>query len=166
MAKQNEVREFAVGAIGLLLIGAVTYMWLTSGGSESSLEASAVVAADAVDATVDQMPEAASGEPTSIDTDEGKVAEQERALQYAHNCLSPWDGSHDRFSKLVSARLNDPDSFDHISTTTWPRREDGRNTIMMTFAAANGFGGTITAKATGSINGDDCSDAQVDEVIQ
>jgi hypothetical protein len=88
-----------------------------------------------------------------------EMAAKEKELLYGQNCLSRWDGSHEAFVAKVKARLNDPDSFDHVETITWPRRDDGRNSIMMTFSARNGFGGVITSKAMGSINGADCSDA-------
>jgi hypothetical protein len=94
-----------------------------------------------------------------------EVAAKERELLYGQHCLSLWDGSHPEFVNQVKRRLNDPDSFDHVETVTWPVRDDGRNSIMMTFRAKNGFGGVITSKAMGSINGLDCSDALFVELL-
>jgi hypothetical protein len=124
--------------------------------------------------TVDAPSAAATEEPTSTasaapaappqPTPE-EVAAKERELLYGQHCLSLWDGSHPEFVKQVKRRLNDPDSFDHVETVTWPVRDDGRNSIMMTFRAKNGFGGVITSKAMGSINGLDCSDALFVELL-
>lgn len=89
-----------------------------------------------------------------------EVAAKEREILYGQNCMSPWNGSHPAFVDVVKAQLNDPRSFEHVETTSWPRNDEGRSKIVMTFRAKNGFGGTITAKAVGTINGDNCQDAK------
>ena len=124
----------------------------------------AAASASAAPAPVESLPAATEAAPAEVTvappqpTPE-EVAAKEKELLYGQHCLSLWDGSHSELVKLVKRRLNDPDSFDHVETTTWPVRDDGRNSIMMTFRAKNGFGGVITSKAMGSINGLDCSDA-------
>lgn len=108
--------------------------------------------------------EAAPAAPPQPSPEE--IAQKEKDLRYAHNCLSVWDGSHGAFVRLVEAQLNDPDSFDHVETTTWPRRDDGRNQIVMTFRAKNGFGGVVTGKAVGTVTGSDCASAKLDDIQQ
>lgn len=149
---KKDFGDFVRGIIGIAVIGVVGYAWLKSGDQAAATETSKVLVTE--EQSVAPKPSAQ------------EVAEQERVLRYAHNCLSVWDGSHPAFERNVAAMLNDPNSIDHVETVTWPRREDGRSSIMMTFRAANGFGGTVTAKARGSINSEDCSDAIVDEIIQ
>lgn len=94
-----------------------------------------------------------------------RVAAAEEAAhdqKYGFTCLSLWDGSHDAFVAAVKKTLNDPDSFEHEGTKTWPVNTEGRNTILMTFRARNGFGGVIRAKAAGSFDNKTCEDVRVD----
>lgn len=144
MPKQATAKDTATGCLIFFVVIIGFFGWLLSGNSPAPTETPAEMAAR--------------------QAEEAKKREEEQL--YAQNCLSPWDGSHRAFEALVKASLNDPDSYEHVETMTWPRRGDGRNEIVMTFRAKNGFGGTITAKATGTINADDCSDARLDDVIQ
>jgi hypothetical protein len=93
-----------------------------------------------------------------------RAAAEERANneRYGVYCLSLWDGSHDRFVDAVKDAINDPDSFEHDTTTTWPVNAEGRNTIIMNFRARNALGGMVRVKAAGSFDNESCSDIRID----
>lgn len=114
------------------------------------------------DTTTDagNVSEIAATDSAPLQSTPDEIAAKEKELLYGQNCMSPWNGSHPAFVDIVKKQLNDPRSFEHIETTSWPRNDKGRSKIVMTFRAKNGFGGVITAKAVGTINGDDCQDAQ------
>jgi hypothetical protein len=157
MAKKgsSDTTEAFQGLILLAVIGLIAF-----GIFRARDDAEATPAETAATADVTVAPPAAPPQPTPEE-----VAAKEKELLYGQHCLSLWDGSHPEFVNQVKRRLNDPDSFDHVETVTWPVRDDGRNSIMMTFRAKNGFGGVITSKAMGSINGLDCSDALFVELL-
>lgn len=66
------------------------------------------------------------------------------------HCLSPWNGSHREFVKLVKDRMNDPDSFEHVETRVTPVQGDGKHIITMQFRGRNAFGGIVKNTAIGS----------------
>ncbi len=144
MPKPATAQDTAKGCLIFFVVIFAFFGWLLSGESPVPTETPAEMAARRAE----------------------EAAKKAEERLYAQNCLSPWDGSHRAFESMVTATLNDPDSYEHVETLTWPRRADGRNEIVITFRAKNGFGGTITAKATGTINADNCSDARLDDVIQ
>lgn len=144
MPKQATSKDTATGCLIFCVVIFGFFGWLLSGESPVPTESPAEMAAR--------------------QAEEAQKKEEERL--YAQNCLSPWDGSHRAFEALVTASLNDPDSYEHVETLTWPRDAQGRNQIVMTFRAKNGFGGTMTAKATGSITADNCADARLEDIIQ
>jgi hypothetical protein len=90
------------------------------------------------------------------------LAEQADVQRYGHSCLSLWDGSHEGFIRAVKGQLNDPESFEHDDTSTWPMTSEGRNTILMHFRARNGFGGIIRGRASGSFDNQSCDKVIVD----
>ncbi len=55
--------------------------------------------------------------------------------------FSPWDGSHKGLERLVKENLNDPESYDHIKTTYWDKKDKLR--VRMEYRARNGFGGMV-----------------------
>ena len=86
--------------------------------------------------------------PEERQAEEFKKAEDRRK---GFHCLSPWDGSHREFELLVKRHMNDPDSFEHVSTRVTPVQSDtGRHTIIMEFRGRNAFGGVVTNTAIGS----------------
>jgi hypothetical protein len=152
----SDTKEAFQGLILLAVIGLIGFGVFRN---RDSAETPPAATESAAQVTVTQPP--APPQPTPEE-----VAAKEKELLYGQHCLSPWDGSHKAFVAQVKQRLNDPDSFDYVETVTWPVRDDGRNSIMMTFRAKNGFGGVITSKAMGSINGLDCSDAIFVEFVE
>ncbi len=112
------------------------------------------------------QPEPAEVAPIEVPTDDAEqlaaAAERANNERYSVYCLSLWDGSHDRFVESVKEAINDPDSFEHDETRTWPVNAEGRNTIVMNFRARNALGGMVRVKAAGSFNNDPCSDVRID----
>jgi hypothetical protein len=89
-------------------------------------------------------------------------AEEAKDQLYGHTCLSFLDGSHDGFVRAVQRRIADAESFEHKGTKTWPVSPEGRNTILIQFAARNALGGMVFARAAGSFDNKTCGDVVVD----
>ncbi len=87
---------------------------------------------------------------------EAKAAEDAREKRYGFHCLSGWDGSHLDLVSEVKRRLNDPRSFEHAETRTWSVTPEGRNQILMTYRARNGFGAMMLGKAVGTFDNETC----------
>lgn len=92
-----------------------------------------------------------------------KAAEGAHERQYGFHCLSAWDGSHRAFKQAVRSALRAPDSFEHITTETYPVDARGQNTIVMSYRAQNGFGGMNVAQAIGAFSNTTC-DARVEMI--
>lgn len=60
-------------------------------------------------------------------------------------CFSHWDGSQVRIERyLKDGYLNDPDSYEHVSTKYAPLHENSDTLLVVTvFSARNGFGGRV-----------------------
>lgn len=69
-------------------------------------------------------------------------------------CFSAWDGSHPALVRAVKKQLNDPDSFEHLETSTIDKGD--YYIVIMKFTAKNGFGGRISKAATVQC-GKDCN---------
>lgn len=96
-----------------------------------------------------------------------KAAEQQREEAEAFeknrkgfHCLSGWDGSQRHVVNAVKEALNDPGSFDHISTVVAPVNNN-RHTFKMEYRAKNGFGALIKGTATGTYGNKDCADVNI-----
>lgn len=75
-------------------------------------------------------------------------------------CFSAWDGSHRKLEQLVKAALNDPDSYEHETTTY---RDTGSTLIVrMVYRARNAFGGYVR----GSVLAECAIDGTVIRVIE
>lgn len=67
--------------------------------------------------------------------------------------FSEWDGSHRALEKIIKEGMNDPDSYEHVSTKYWIV---GDHLIVLTkFRGKNAFGGIVTnsVKAKVSLDG-------------
>lgn len=84
-----------------------------------------------------------------------KEADEAKAREHGHHCLSAWDGSHRAFKEVVKEQLRDPASFEHIRTVTAKKVNDS-HIIQMKYRARNGFGGMNVATAVGLFDADDC----------
>ena len=69
-------------------------------------------------------------------------------------CFSAWDGSHPALVRAVKKQLNDPESFEHLETSTIDKGD--YYIVIMKFTAKNGFGGRVTNTATVQC-GKDCT---------
>ncbi|WP_420023721.1 hypothetical protein ACN9JG_06070 [Cereibacter azotoformans] len=96
--------------------------------------------------------------------DEAKAAEAKKAEErrFGFHCLSGWDGSHLEFARTVKAQLRDPDSFEHVETQVVEVDDAGRNRVIMTFRARNGFGGMNVERALGSFSNATCGAVRVE----
>jgi hypothetical protein len=153
---------------GITLAFFVAFLFQGGKNDASSPAPAAAVAAVPVETAPAQEPVVAGPTPTELAAAEAeRVAAAEQVAhdqKYGFTCLSLWDGSHDGFVAAVKQTLNDPDSFEHDETKTWPVNAEGRNTILMNFRAKNAFGGTIRVKASGSFDNKTCEDVQVDQI--
>ncbi len=145
--KLEEVRDTIFGFIILAALGWFGWSWLTGGSDDQDGTDTAALAAPA-------KAELTEAEKAYVDAVVMAQAEKEKA--HGFQCLSAWNGSHRGLERAVKDSLNDPDSFEHVETLTWPVGTDGRNQIMMTFRAKNGFGGVITSRAIGTFDNTNC----------
>ncbi len=78
------------------------------------------------------------------------IAKQEKV----NKSFSAWDGSHNNLVKYVKDRMNDPNSFEHVSTKYWIIGET--IVVLMVYRGKNAFGGVITEniKAETNIEGE------------
>jgi len=71
----------------------------------------------------------------------------------ARGRLSQWDGSHRDVVAAIKARMNDPDSFEHVGTQLL--RTDGADVIVLTtFRGKNGFGALVLNTYTATVGPD------------
>lgn len=105
--------------------------------------------------------EAAAEEEAKRTAEAARAAERAEDERKGFHCLSGWDGSHRKFTRLVEANLRDPDSFDHMETRVTPVNAEGYHTIQMTYRARNGFGGMNVGTAFGTYANDDCEEVLV-----
>lgn len=89
----------------------------------------------AVEAAAEAERAAAEKAAEELRLAEEKAEEEARDKRHGFHCLSPWDGSHRGLVRMVKDLLNDPDSFKHAETVTWPVRPDGRNQVVMQYRA-------------------------------
>jgi len=71
-------------------------------------------------------------------------------------CRSVFTGAHQGVVAEVKSMLNDPDSFQHVSTDVTPPDSLGVRFITMTYRARNGFGAIITRSVNATTTGDSC----------
>ena len=96
--------------------------------------------------------------------DEAQEIQDAEDRKKGFHCLSPWNGSHREFTRIVKRRMNDPDSFEHVATRVTPVHGDtGRHAIIMEFRGRNAFGGVVKNTAIGSYS-PDCSSARLDGI--
>lgn len=69
------------------------------------------------------------------------AAKDQEAIVTGEHCLSGWDNSFPPLVNAVKEQLRDPSSFEHVETVRSPVDAKGKFGLIMTFRAANGFGG-------------------------
>ncbi|AQW91280.1 zinc ribbon domain-containing protein [Elizabethkingia anophelis] len=75
-----------------------------------------------------------------------------KTLEFANKNISAWDRSNPKLCRAVKKAMNDPDSFEHVSTTF----EYNKNNVIgtMTYRGKNAFGAKILASAKGTFDYD------------
>ncbi|MCT4228664.1 zinc ribbon domain-containing protein [Elizabethkingia anophelis] len=75
-----------------------------------------------------------------------------KTLEFANKNISAWDRSNPKLCRAVKKAMNDPDSFEHVSTTF----EYNKNNVIgtMTYRCKNAFGAKILASAKGTFDYD------------
>ncbi|MGE4299475.1 MAG: zinc-ribbon domain-containing protein [Desulfovibrionaceae bacterium] len=80
------------------------------------------------------------------DTSSGQVVKSQNARpetrkERIEKSFSAWDGSHRGLERLIKQAMNDPDSYEHVSTTY---SDQGSELIVRTtFRGKNAFGGVV-----------------------
>lgn len=97
-----------------------------------------------------------SSDPSGDLSPEEKSAQNAEEVRKGFHCLSSWDGSHSGLVKSVKNNLRDAGSFEHVQTKIGPVNNEGKHFIMMTYRAANGFGGMNLESASGEVNNSGC----------
>jgi hypothetical protein len=96
-------------------------------------------------------------EPTIAEAPKVETAE-ERSDRLRANCLSGWDGSVRTMTDLLEDQiLNDPDSYQHISTRTTAPDARGYRQGVTEFRARNGFGGMMRSSVTFTFHDETCT---------
>jgi hypothetical protein len=96
-------------------------------------------------------------EPTIAEAPKVETAE-ERSDRWRVNCLSGWDGSVRTMTDLLEDQiLNDPDSYQHISTRTTAPDARGYRQGVTEFRARNGFGGMMRSSVTFTFDDKTCT---------
>ena len=78
--------------------------------------------------------------PQQVKTPEEIAAEARKAQLRPQ--FSGWDGSHRGLEGYVKDHMNDPDSYKHVETEYWDRKD--HLIVKTTFRGKNAFGGTVT----------------------
>ena len=98
--------------------------------------------------------------PSSPEEQATRAAEnaikEAKIREYGHQCLSAWDGSHWEAIRILKENLRDPDSFEHMETSTSRVNDAGNHRLIMRYRAKNGFGGFAISTATGYFCADNC----------
>ena len=82
--------------------------------------------------------------------------EREERNRKGFHCLDTRDGSHYDVVLEIKERLNDPDSFEHISTSVAPVDSNGEHYLVMKFRANNAFGAKVIGQAEAIVQNDGC----------
>jgi hypothetical protein len=95
--------------------------------------------------------------PTIAEAPKVETAE-ERSDRLRANCLSAWGGSVRTMTDLLEDQiLNDPDSYQHISTRTTAPDARGYRQGVTEFRARNGFGGMMRSSVTFTFHDETCT---------
>lgn len=78
--------------------------------------------------------------PAQVKTPKELAAEARKAQLRPQ--FSGWDGSHVNLERVVKRAMNDPDSYEHVETEYWDRRD--YLIVKTTFRGKNAFGGVVT----------------------
>jgi hypothetical protein len=112
-----------------------------------------------------EITDATSSDNDSIPTDSlNKLAEEEKPLvekqkrkeeqnkKFQEQYLSGWDGSFQPLVKYVKDNMNDPNSFEHVSTNSWG--QGNHVLIVMKFRGNNAFGVKVLNSAKAIVDWD------------
>lgn len=85
-----------------------------------------------------------------------RQAEEAENKRKGFHCLSSWNGMHRGVERVVKENLRDPSSFEHIETRITPVNQDGKHRLMMSYRAANAFGGKTVGNAIAIVDNSSC----------
>ena len=117
--KSSSIQETIVGLVFLFIVGFIIYLSIGSDEPETKAEVELAL------------------------SDEGlksKLKAAQRSLS-VESQFSGWDGSHYKITSLIKSRMNDPDSYEHDSTTYTDMGDYLR--VNTRFRGKNGFGGVV-----------------------
>ena len=82
--------------------------------------------------------------PPSSVTDSKPYTVKDNEKKSYKNKFSPWDGHYIPLTKYIQKSMNDPDSYEHVSTTYF----ENKNSVVITtqFRGKNAFGGKVVNK--------------------
>lgn len=78
-----------------------------------------------------------------------QTASEVRSKQIERH-FSPWDGSHRELTKLITETMDDPKSYEHVSTRYWDKGD--YLLVETTFRGKNAFGGTVKSQVTAKVD--------------
>ena len=116
-----------------------------------------------VSALESEETKAARAEATAVAVQAKEAQEAEKRKSGLH-CLSPLDGHHDGFQRLVKQQMNDPDSVEaretligkvSVGVSSFGARQ-GKHVIVMDYTAKNPLDGTVRAQAVGYVDSESC----------
>ena len=92
-----------------------------------------------------------SGDDDSKTNADG-TAKTERQIQLEKQ-FSAWDGSHNELTKIIKKSMNDPESYEHVETIYWDKKD--YVIVKTTYSGKNAFGGRVKnwVKAKSDNNG-------------
>ncbi|WP_417431026.1 SHOCT domain-containing protein [Halpernia sp.] len=75
-----------------------------------------------------------------------------KELEFAKKNISAWDGSNPKLERTIKKAMNDPDSYEHVSTTFAYKKNEVIATMI--YRGKNSFGAKVLGKATGTFDYD------------
>lgn len=94
----------------------------------------------------------ATAQKQSEDLKNTNAAIEKKKADFEDNCLSAWDGSCIELVKYVKNNMNNPKSFEHVSTTYATLKDYA--VVTMTYRGTNGFGATVTEQIRAKVSYD------------
>jgi len=91
---------------------------------------------------------------------EAEVKRKEERKNRIEKCFSVWDGSHKGMTQFIKYSMNNPKSYEHVSTTYWDNGD--YLVVRTTFRGTNAFGGVVKNQITAKVD----LDGNVLEIIE
>jgi len=107
--------------------------------------------------TANNIPISSTMSPSPVPTltpEQKEAKEKEARKNKIDSQFSGYDGSHHNLERFIKQSMNDPDSYEHVSTRYW---DQGENIVIVTsFRGTNAFGGKVvnTIKVKANLEGE------------